>query len=450
VIVEIEEYREFEPKVFGDLLKLLDESSPMSQEHNDDVLALLFHLDYRSFADGKFNNNRTNDDKKLLALAQTLQRFFIVRPPESPGLLFCAGMLEPHHALSSNSLSVGGIGASFASAFRRCLGETAEYLSQIKPCAEDGPKLHAQPVHNVLQDLPKYWRSHLTDAKAKWLDCVQAVCLNDDTDAYLPADLCLRRAAHDVQLNIPYKISTGCAAGPTYQTALYKAITEVVERDAVALWWYGGVPPRQISQDQLQALGIQNLIDDLRCSYRGRNTIFLDVSSDLAIPVAVAFSFDESGRNFACGTAAHLDMRQALKAALREMCQMELGLTFVALKIKQRGRMALNKMDERQLKRAQQITHCTALVGNKSSSLCDINRKLSIEKKLERLKQRFIRSGLTLYAVNLTQKRFGIPVVQAIIPALQPATPTIKSDRLHAAIGHYGDGYGLTQNIDLY
>ena len=457
--MEIGNYQEFVPKVFGVLLKLLDGSSPLSPAHKDDVLTLLFNLDYRSSEAGKFykikDNNRADDEKKLLFLAQTLQRFFVARPPEAPGLMFCAGMLEPpryNNNLAPALVSIGGIGASFASAFRRCIGEAAEYLAQIENDSENTPELHPQPVHKVLNSLPSYWCSRLTNTDAKRLDCVQAVCLNDDSKAYLPADLCLRRAALDVQLKVPYKLSTGCAAGPTYQAALCAAISEVVERDAVALWWYGGVPARQISKNQLQSLGIQDLMDDLRCSYRGRNTVLLDVSSDLAIPVAVAFSFDNSGGNFACGTAARLDMKQALQAALRELCQMELGLAFVALKIKQSGRRALNDVDKRQLKRAQQIKlkHYAALVGNNISSLSETDLDLNIEKKLEVLKQRFNHAGLKLYAVDLTRKLFGIPVVQAIIPALQATSPAIISNRLQAAIEQYGGGFGLKHNIDLY
>jgi YcaO cyclodehydratase, ATP-ad Mg2+-binding len=47
----------------------------------------------------------------------------------------------------------------------------------------------------------------------------------------------------------PLKLSTGCAAGVTVAAATLRALLELIERDAVALWWRGGRRGRAIGSD---------------------------------------------------------------------------------------------------------------------------------------------------------------------------------------------------------
>ena len=130
------------------------------------------------------------------------------------------------------------MGLSFADAFRRCIGEAVEYLSQVQSSAEESVVIYPIPLQDCVDIWPESWLRLVINKDLPTIDCVRTHDLNDDSEFYLPADLCVRRPKS--QFNAAYKLSSGCAVDRTFDGALCKAIMEVIERDAVALWWYGG------------------------------------------------------------------------------------------------------------------------------------------------------------------------------------------------------------------
>ncbi len=116
--------------------------------------------------------------------------------------------------------------------------------------------------------------------------------------------------------------SNGNAAGGTLEDAALQGMLELVERDAVALWWYNRT--RQPAVD-LDASG-DPWIAELRAVYAGlgREVWVLDVTSDLGIPVFAALSRHTGGPREAImmGFGAHLDPAVALRRALTELNQL--------------------------------------------------------------------------------------------------------------------------------
>ncbi|WP_457031992.1 TOMM precursor leader peptide-binding protein [Kitasatospora sp. P5_F3] len=115
--------------------------------------------------------------------------------------------------------------------------------------------------------------------------------------------------------------SNGCAAGTSFEDATLQGFLELVERDAVALWWYNRVQRPAIDLD---AFG-DPYIDQLRDIYRGLNREIwaLDLTSDFGIPVVGAFSrrTDKPAEDVLIAFGAHLDPHIALTRALTEMNQ---------------------------------------------------------------------------------------------------------------------------------
>ncbi|MFJ6619240.1 TOMM precursor leader peptide-binding protein [Kitasatospora sp. NPDC091335] len=115
--------------------------------------------------------------------------------------------------------------------------------------------------------------------------------------------------------------SNGCAAGTSFEDAALQGFLELVERDAVALWWYNRV--RRPAVD-LDAFG-DPYIGQLREVYRGLNREIwaLDLTSDFGIPVVGAFSrrTDKPVEDVLIAFGAHLDPHIALTRALTEMNQ---------------------------------------------------------------------------------------------------------------------------------
>ncbi|MDQ7803663.1 TOMM precursor leader peptide-binding protein [Amycolatopsis sp. A133] len=116
--------------------------------------------------------------------------------------------------------------------------------------------------------------------------------------------------------------SNGNAAGGTLEDAALQGMLELVERDAVALWWYNRTRHPAVDLD---ASG-DPWIAELRAVYAGlgREVWVLDVTSDLGVPVLAALSRQTGGPREAImlGFGAHLDPAVALRRALTELNQM--------------------------------------------------------------------------------------------------------------------------------
>ncbi|SEK75955.1 TOMM precursor leader peptide-binding protein [Streptacidiphilus jiangxiensis] len=116
--------------------------------------------------------------------------------------------------------------------------------------------------------------------------------------------------------------SNGNAAGSSLEDALLQGTLELVERDAVALWWYNRT--RQPAVD-LEAFA-EPWLERLRAGYRSvnREVWALDLTSDLGIPTVVALSrrTDKPSEDVLFGFGAHFDPAIALRRAMTEMGQL--------------------------------------------------------------------------------------------------------------------------------
>lgn len=117
--------------------------------------------------------------------------------------------------------------------------------------------------------------------------------------------------------------STGCAVGRTRHEATETALWECIERDALALWWHGGLPARPLPVEEIDRLQprLYWWLDG-----RDRVTHLLDLTTDIGLPVVAAVSSDPSGRYVAVGSAARLQIADAALAAVTEMVQTEVAM----------------------------------------------------------------------------------------------------------------------------
>jgi oxazoline/thiazoline synthase len=101
-----------------------------------------------------------------------------------------------------------------------------------------------------------------------------------------------------------------------------QGLLELIERDAVALWWYNRTRAPGVDLD---AFG-DPWTDELRGVYAGlgREVWVLDITSDFEVPVMVALSrrIDRDPEEIMLGFGAHLDPRLALRRALTELNQL--------------------------------------------------------------------------------------------------------------------------------
>lgn len=116
--------------------------------------------------------------------------------------------------------------------------------------------------------------------------------------------------------------SNGCAAGNSFEEASLQAFFELVERDAVAIWWYNRLSCPGVELDTFEDA---SYVARLRRYYAERDREFwvIDVTSDLGIPcfAAVSARIDRGAEDIIVGFGAHLDPRIALLRAVTELNQ---------------------------------------------------------------------------------------------------------------------------------
>ena len=415
----------------------------LAQGHqNPQATALLRYLGYDD-VDPRITPNRI----KLLQAGASFRRLFQLPMPDAPGLVFIGAegdpaSLGPH----GSGLPIGGFagsGLNVQRAFEACVGEGIEYLSQFAP-PDERPitgtfTACAENLDSATQGFLQAVFSICAVSKDQPLDWIQVQRLPDQERCLYPADLCLRRRNPDFAP--PLKLSTGCAAGRTQADATVRAMLELIERDALALWWRGGRSPRSMVISSETA----TLLTQLRQGQIDRQTHLLDITTDIGIPVIVAFSARPDGYGFAFGVASRITPADAARAAIFEMCQSELSLHVIEAKRHQSGQAALNESDLRQHVRATQIDTRRCLLLRPDEPAATVSPAVLPEMIAHRLAKR----GIVAYSLDLTRPQFAVPVVRVITPGLQNEPCAIATGRLMKTIAQTGGGTHHTGDIAL-
>lgn len=400
---------------------------------------LLAALDYPPAENG--GADEMQNRRASLRLAGRFQRLFAIAPPESPGLVFAGGEVAPGDVGADpkhgTPVSLAGAGVAFAEAFERCVGEGAEFLSQLETgedVVDRGPPagvphgLEPEALSAMVSMLPQ---ADGGDSPA--IDWVAGRRLSDARPVLLPADLCLRRAPGTAGPAPLVHVGTGCAAGPTVEAATISALLEAIERDAAALWWAGGRPPRPLSLETGAAVGAEAFLAQLRGGVATRHSRLLDITTDLGVLCIAAVSVAVDGGGFACGLAAGTDVGSAVRSAIVEMCQMELSHQIIALKRRQRGDAALNAHDLAHLERGRTIGASHPIIQPRGAAR-DWQR---VEDRPEgampglgETLDRLAAANAQAFAVDCTRDGLAIPVVKVIAAGLQPYPSKIETPRL--------------------
>jgi ribosomal protein S12 methylthiotransferase accessory factor len=139
---------------------------------------------------------------------------------------------------------------------------------------------------------------------------------------YLPTAFCYYDYPQPDERTYCLACSNGCAAGNTLEEAILQGFLELVERDAVALWWYNRVRRPGVDLDRFG----EPYLDRLRTFLHehGREFWVLDLTADLGIPVFASITRRTEGppEQIVPGFGAHLDPKIALLRAVTEMNQM--------------------------------------------------------------------------------------------------------------------------------
>ncbi|MFJ5990363.1 TOMM precursor leader peptide-binding protein [Lentzea sp. NPDC092896] len=202
--------------------------------------------------------------------------------------------------------------------------------------------------------------------------------------------------------------SNGNAAGSSLEDAVLQGMLELVERDAVALWWYNRTsqPPVVLDGDPW--------IDELRSVHAGlgRELWALDLTSDLGVPVVVALSRLVSGEReeVVMGFGAHLDPALATRRALTEMNQMMpavlAGHTGDDHDLRHWLTTAAVANQPYLLPSGSPVRHPYTASGDLLTDVLDVQARLE-------------KAGLEVFVLDQTRPDIGLPVVKVIVPGLR-------------------------------
>lgn len=252
--------------------------------------------------------------------------------------------------------------------------------------------------------------------KTKEVDWTSIYSLIDEQLYYLPSEFCYAQYPSDDETRlIAYPDSNGCASGNNYAEAILQGSFELIERDAVAIWWYNRILRDEVDLNLLN----NSYVETVRKYYISINRALyvLDITTDMDVPCFVAVSYNKiTNKEILYGFGCHLNAAIAVERAVIELNQL-LPIVLTKRPEKLDSNMA-DWLDYNDIK-----SH--AYLRPKS------NEKISIEKTykptntsninlaVEELTSCFKKAKINLLMLDLTQPDIGMPVVKMIAPSLR-------------------------------
>ncbi len=367
---------------------------------------------------------RRADRTALLRVGSLCRQVFGLAMPGIPGLCTIAADCDPAAVGGEAGLAVMpacGVGLDPGQAFAGCMGEAAERFAQIET-----PQDRADPEPGDIA--LTVWPG---GQSRRW-----------------PRDLLLRRPANRMRMHPPAPLSIGCAAGPSPEAARMAAILEVIERDAVALWWRGGVAPRRIAARHPAARAAAESLARLGYPVALRQLHLLDITADLGVPVVAALSFGPDGRGFCCGTAARPEWAAAAHAATLELCQNELAVALAVARRDGAGAAGMPERDLAHLARHEAVLAAACLANAAAGAMGGLSP--GAEASFDGIAARLQARGYDVLSYEHRSAWLGMAVERVIIPGLACEPSSEVSPRLARALAETGGGPGTVLRVQLF
>ena len=250
---------------------------------------------------------------------------------------------------------------------------------------------------------------------------------------WLPTALCYFNYPLSDDHQFGSAATNGGAAGNTIEEAILHGVLELVERDAVAIWWYNRLTAPAVDLDSFD----DPFVATVRERYRqaGRSLHVLDLSTDLGIAVAAAVSADADGGRVLLGFGCDLEGRLAVTRALTELSQVT-ALVDVSLRLgspvsasqgivesQKRWLAEVTLRDEPYLLPAPgRVTGARTLANHQTQDLrADVQACVRI----------CAAAGLELLVLDTSRRGVDLATVRVIVPGLRHYYPRLAAGRLY-------------------
>jgi bacteriocin biosynthesis cyclodehydratase domain-containing protein len=142
--------------------------------------------------------------------------------------------------------------------------------------------------------------------------------LTDQAVHYLPTGFLYYGYAWGHHPELMRSDSNGCAAGSCREEAILQGFLELVERDAVAIWWYNRLRCPGVDVESFEVPYFARLQDHFAAHHR--QLWVLDLTTDLGVPTFAAVSrrTDTAAQDIIFGFGSHFDALTAVSRAITE------------------------------------------------------------------------------------------------------------------------------------
>ncbi|MGE8509993.1 MAG: YcaO-like family protein, partial [Paraburkholderia terricola] len=235
----------------------------------------------------------------------------------------------------------------------------------------------------------------------------------------VPLSYCYAETPESAQPDVPCVHNpNGCAAGSCLEEAILQGLLELIERDAVAIWWYNQVRRPGIDLASFADPYFDALVREYEAL--GWRLWALDISHDLAVPTVVALAENTSNGRFSIGFGCHLDARIATQRALTEVNQL--------LDLAADGPPP---WDRTKLSSTEFLYPANDMLGTTSSTWQPVDAG-TLKAAVEHCVARIASAGMDVLVVDKTRPDIGLPVVQVIVPGLCHFWPRFGARRLYS------------------
>jgi oxazoline/thiazoline synthase len=323
-------------------------------------------------------------------------------------------------------IRVSGRGASVREAEQSCIGEAVERYSAIfqgnerrrTARFEELSDAGISPRSVFLFSDAQYrdrdvWNRRLPDghsiphpadpsAPMEW---TEVTSLANGSGRYVPSAYCYLWYETPLHPTTYFADTNGCAAGPTMEAATLSALLELIERDALAIWWDNCLQRPGWEIADLKSRELLTCRDEL--ARAGRELQFLDITTDLGVPACVAVAARRDGTEPFFAAAAALDAASAARRAAGELA----GIIFRSAP--HPGGPYYDWVRQAQL-RAQPY-----LAADGSACAPEGSRPADGDEGIAQCIAALSSCGLHPYLLDLTRPEIRIPAVRAIVPGLR-------------------------------
>ncbi len=244
------------------------------------------------------------------------------------------------------------------------------------------------------------------------MDWLPAWSLRFNEKKFIPADAVLLHRPIATDKRVAIFESNGLSAGNTLEEAILQGLLEVIERDAVAIWWFNRLKRPAFKLDFIKE-------DDwfratlLNLNKEKWEVFFLDLTLDTHIPVVAAIGKTKDGWLY--GFGCHFNGQLAASRALTELVQV-------------RAIMKPVSPPEDVWDVAHMYPHTDAKERTANSFYPPSEN--SSATLIQHAVQRLANIGADTIVINCTRPDINVPVAKVIVPGFRAFRPRFAPGRL--------------------